>query len=169
MSLRKTPPVNAVNDDLKAQTEGTMKWCQQLKEQVTIMENRIRSNNARGRSVLNDTAIQGLFSTLTEFHSQVLGALTKLEEERTYYESLQDHLGHISEARLAIDELRSEHERRRQERLAEEQRMRQAQMKQTLEMMRMKKHAMLMEQRNMALQCFQNQEMQARRNQVCLC
>lgn len=47
------------------------------------MENRIRSNNARGRSVLNDTAIQGLFSTLTEFHSQVLGALTKLEEERS--------------------------------------------------------------------------------------
>ncbi|CAJ0602506.1 unnamed protein product [Cylicocyclus nassatus] len=164
MSLSKTPPVN---DDLKAQTEGTMKWCQQLKEQVTVMENRIRSNNARGRSVLNDTAIQGLFSTLTEFHSQVLGALTKLEEERTYYESLQDHLGHIGEARLAIDELRAEHERRRQERLAEEQRMRQAQMKQTLEMMRMKKHAMLMEQRNMALQRFQHQDMQSRnRNQM---
>ncbi|KIH67017.1 FYVE zinc finger [Ancylostoma duodenale] len=157
---------SSMNDDLKAQTEGTMKWCQQLKEQVTVMENRIRSNNARGRSVLNDTAIQGLFSTLTEFHSQVLGALTKLEEERTYYESLQDHLGHISEARLAIDELRAEHERRRQERLAEEQRQRQAQMKQTLEMMRMKKHVMLMEQRNVALQRFQHQEMQARRGQV---
>ncbi|RCN25677.1 hypothetical protein ANCCAN_28608 [Ancylostoma caninum] len=196
---------SSMNDDLKAQTEGTMKWCQQLKEQVTVMENRIRSNNARGRSVLNDTAIQGLFSTLTEFHSQVLGALTKLEEERSmifnlfsfhiynydagmfiaYYESLQDHLGHISEARLAIDELRAEHERRRQERLAEEQRQRQAQMKQTLEMMRMKKHVkfsftilfsfvqslhmiqvMLMEQRNVALQRFQHQEMQARRGQM---
>ncbi|KAL6739005.1 hypothetical protein Aduo_012498 [Ancylostoma duodenale] len=157
---------SSMNDDLKAQREGTMKWCQQLKEQVTVMENRIRSNNARGRSVLNDTAIQGLFSTLTEFHSQVLGVLTKLEEERTYYESLQDHLGHISEARLAIDELRAEHERRRQERLAEEQRQRQAQMKQTLEMMRMKKHVMLMEQRNVALQRFQHQEMQARRGQM---
>lgn len=156
----------AVNDDMKSQTEGTLKWCQQLKEQVTVMENRIRSNNARGRSVLNDTAIQGLFTTLTEFHSQVLGALTKLDQERTYYESLQDHLGHISEARLAINELRAEHCRRQQERLAEEQRQRQAQMKQTLEMMRMKKHVMLMEQRNVALQRFQHQEMQARRGQV---
>ncbi|VDO20996.1 unnamed protein product [Heligmosomoides polygyrus] len=155
----------AVNDDMKSQTEGTLKWCQQLKEQVTVMENRIRSNNARGRSVLNDTAIQGLFTTLTEFHSQVLGALTKLDQERTYYESLQDHLGHISEARLAINELRAEHCRRQQERLAEEQRQRQAQMKQTLEMMRMKKHVMLMEQRNVALQRFQHQEMQARRGQ----
>ncbi|VDO27759.1 unnamed protein product [Haemonchus placei] len=163
LSLGKTL---AVTDDMKSQTEGTLKWCQQLKEQVTVMENRIRSNNARGRSVLNDTAIQGLFSTLTEFHSQVLGALTKLDEERTYYESLQDHLGHISEARLAIDELRAEHGRRQQERLAEEQRQRQAQMKQTLEMMRMKKHVMLMEQRNVALQRFQHQEMQARRGQV---
>ncbi|XGW29527.1 hypothetical protein V3C99_008953 [Haemonchus contortus] len=163
LSLGKTL---AVTDDMKSQTEGTLKWCQQLKEQVTVMENRIRSNNARGRSVLNDTAIQGLFSTLTEFHSQVLGALTKLDEERTYYESLQDHLGHISEARLAIDELRAEHGRRQQERLAEEQRQRQAQMKQTLEMMRMKKHVMLMEQRNVALQRFQHQEMQARRGQM---
>ncbi|KAE9411894.1 hypothetical protein Angca_004702, partial [Angiostrongylus cantonensis] len=134
--------------------------------QVTVMENRIRSNSARGRSVLNDTAIQGLFSTLTEFHSQVLGALSKLDEERTFHETLQDHLAHISEARLAVDELRAEHERRRHERLAEEQRQRQTQMKQTLEMMRMKKHVMLMEQRNVALQRFQHQEMQARRGQV---
>ncbi|WKY05539.1 hypothetical protein Q1695_006055 [Nippostrongylus brasiliensis] len=163
MSLQTAP---AIADDMKSQTEGTLNWCQQLKEQVTVMENRIRSNIARGRSVLNDTAIQGLFSTLTEFHSQVLGALTKLDEERTYYESLQDHLGHIGEARLAIDELRAEHNRRQQERLAEEQRQRQAQMKQTLEMMRMKKHVMLMEQRNVALQRFQHQEMQARRGQV---
>uniref|UniRef100_A0A0K0DED6 Hepatocyte growth factor-regulated tyrosine kinase substrate n=1 Tax=Angiostrongylus cantonensis TaxID=6313 RepID=A0A0K0DED6_ANGCA len=152
-----------VADDIKFQTEGTLKWCAQLKAQVTVMENRIRSNSARGRSVLNDTAIQGLFSTLTEFHSQVLGALSKLDEERTFHETLQDHLAHISEARLAVDELRAEHERRRHERLAEEQRQRQTQMKQTLEMMRMKKHVMLMEQRNVALQRFQHQEMQARR------
>ncbi|KJH49689.1 VHS domain protein [Dictyocaulus viviparus] len=161
----------AIAGDIKFQTEGTLKWCAQLKAQVTVMENRIRSNSARGRSVLNDTAIQGLFSTLTEFHSQVLGALTKLDDERTkhiiaFYETLQDHLGHISEARLAVDELRAEHERRRQERLAEEQKQRQAQMKQTLEMMRVKKHVMLMEQRNVALQRFQHQEMQARRGQV---
>ncbi|PIO75397.1 hypothetical protein TELCIR_02551 [Teladorsagia circumcincta] len=139
----------------QAQMKQTLEMMR-MKKHVTVMENRIRSNNARGRSVLNDTAIQGLFSTLTEFHSQVLA----------YYESLQDHLGHISEARLAIDELRAEHGRRQQERLAEEQRQRQAQMKQTLEMMRMKKHVMLMEQRNVALQRFQHQEMQARRGQM---
>uniref|UniRef100_A0A1I7XSE2 Hepatocyte growth factor-regulated tyrosine kinase substrate n=1 Tax=Heterorhabditis bacteriophora TaxID=37862 RepID=A0A1I7XSE2_HETBA len=165
-----TDIIPAVDEDMKCQTNNTMRWCQELKEQVGVMENRIRSNSARGRPILNDTAIQGLFMRLTELHSQVLARMGKLDEERSklylsYYESLQDHLGHISEARLAVNELRQEHERKRQEKLAEEQRLRQAQMKQTLEMMRMKKHTMLLEQREMALQRFQQQELQARRGQ----
>ena len=46
------------------------------------MENRIRSNMARGRAVVNDSAIQGLFLRLTEFHSQVLQRMHKLDEDR---------------------------------------------------------------------------------------
>ena len=131
---------NSVGDDAKAQADDTMRWCQSIKDQVSVMDNRIRSNLARGRPVFNDSAIQDLFTRLTEFHSHVLSRMHTLDEQRGYYEGLQDHLANIGEARQAIDEMRDEHERKRQERLAEEQRLRQAQMQQTLEMMRMKKH-----------------------------
>lgn len=168
MSLGGTNGLNGtVSDDAKLQADDTMKWCQSIREQVSVMDNRIRSNLARGRPVFNDSAIQDLFTKLTELHSHVLSRMHTLDEQRGYYESLQDHLANIGEARQAIDEMREEHERKRQERMAEEQRLRQAQMQQTLEMMRMKKHAMLMEQREQALQRFQQQqqEMAMRRHQ----
>uniref|UniRef100_A0A1I7UEG3 Hepatocyte growth factor-regulated tyrosine kinase substrate n=1 Tax=Caenorhabditis tropicalis TaxID=1561998 RepID=A0A1I7UEG3_9PELO len=168
MSLGGASGLNSsVSDDAKAQADDTMKWCQSIKDQVSVMDNRIRSNLARGRPVFNDSAIQDLFTRLTELHSHVLSRMHTLDEQRGYYEGLQDHLANIGEARQAINEMREEHERKRQERLAEEQRLRQAQMQQTLEMMRMKKHAMLMEQREQALQRFQQQqqEMAMRRHQ----
>ncbi|CAI2351251.1 unnamed protein product [Caenorhabditis sp. 36 PRJEB53466] len=168
MSLGGTSVLNgSVSDDARVQADDTMKWCQSIREQVSVMDNRIRSNLARGRPVFNDSAIQDLFTKLTELHSHVLSRMHTLDEQRGYYESLQDHLSNIGEARQAIDEMREEHERKRQERLAEEQRLRQAQMQQTLEMMRMKKHAMLMEQREQALHRFQQQqqEMALRRQQ----
>lgn len=159
------PVLEAKVADIDAQAEETIKWGQQLKEQVGIMENRIRSNVARGRAVVNDSAIQGLFLRLTEYHAQVLNRMGKLDEERAFYEGLQDQLAHIVDARSAVNQLRDENVQRRRAQLEAEQRMRQAQMKQTLDMMRMKKHAMLMEQRDVALQRFQQQEqeMQARR------
>uniref|UniRef100_A0A8R1DII4 Hepatocyte growth factor-regulated tyrosine kinase substrate n=1 Tax=Caenorhabditis japonica TaxID=281687 RepID=A0A8R1DII4_CAEJA len=169
MSLGGTNGVvgGSVGDDVRAQADDTMRWCQSIRDQVSVMDNRIRSNLARGRPVFNDSAIQDLFTKLTELHSHVLSRMHTLDEQRGYYESLQDHLANIGEARQAINEMREEHERKRQEQLAEEQRMRQAQMQQTLEMMRMKKHAMLMEQREQALQRFQQQqqEMALRRQQ----
>ncbi|ULT96640.1 hypothetical protein L3Y34_004892 [Caenorhabditis briggsae] len=168
MTLGATNGLNtSVSDDAKAQADDTMRWCQSIKDQVSVMDNRIRSNLARGRPVFNDSAIQDLFTRLTEFHSHVLSRMHTLDEQRGYYEGLQDHLANIGEARQAIDEMREEHERKRQERMAEEQRLRQAQMQQTLEMMRIKKHAMLMEQREQALQRFQQQqqEMAMRRQQ----
>ncbi len=57
-----------------------------------------------------------------------------------YFESLQDNLSHIGEARQAVDALREEHERRRLEELAEAQRQRQIQMQAKLDVMRHKKH-----------------------------
>ncbi|CAI5447150.1 unnamed protein product [Caenorhabditis angaria] len=157
----------SISEDAKVQADETMKWCQAIREQVSVMDNRIRSNLARGRPVFNDSAIQDLFTRLTELHSHVLSKMHTLDEQRSYHESLQDHLANIGEARQAINELREEHERKRQERMAEEQRLRQAQMQQTLENMRIKKHTMLMEQREQALQRFQQQqqEMAMRRQQ----
>lgn len=150
----------AYPDDSRQQADATIQWCQAIKDQVTIMDNRIRSNVARGRPVFNDSAIQDLFGRLTELHAQVLDRMHHLDQQRIHFETLQDQLGSITEARQAINEMRDEHERQRQERLAEEQRLRQIQMQQTLENMRMKKHAMLMEQREQALQRFQQQQME---------
>lgn len=47
------------------------------------MDNRIRSNVARNRSVVNDTAIQSLFIRLTEMHARVMARMNKLEEQRS--------------------------------------------------------------------------------------
>ncbi|CAJ0952259.1 unnamed protein product, partial [Mesorhabditis belari] len=131
------------------------------------MENRIRSNMARGRPIYNDTAIQGIYMRLTELHSQVMQRLNDLEQQRVYFESLQDQLGHITEARAAVNSLREEEARKRAEIAAEEQRVRQLQMQHKLAAMRQQKHDMLLYQRQVAIQRFQQQEaeMAARRSQ----
>lgn len=57
-----------------------------------------------------------------------------------HFESLQDHLAHIQEARQAVDALREDHERQKQARALEEQRLKQIQMQQKVDLMRQKKH-----------------------------
>lgn len=57
-----------------------------------------------------------------------------------HFESLQDSLAHIQEARQAIDALREDHERQKQARIIEEQRLKQIQMQQKVDLMRQKKH-----------------------------
>ncbi|KAL3981499.1 VHS domain family protein [Acanthocheilonema viteae] len=150
------------------ETAETMEFCRQLVEQVTVMDNRIRSNVARNRSVVNDTAIQSLFIRLTEMHAQVMARMNKLEDQRNHFESLQDSLAHIQEARQAIDALREDHERQKQARIMEEQRLKQIQMQQKVDLMRQKKHEMILHQRQMALLRFQQQEqeMQMKRMQM---
>lgn len=52
------------------------------------MSNRIRSNQLRCRSIVNDSAIHSLFSQLTDAHALVLQRISKLEAERskTFFE-----------------------------------------------------------------------------------
>lgn len=57
-----------------------------------------------------------------------------------YYESLQDKLANIHEARQAVTALREEFEMKRREAAMEEQRRRQNQMMTQLNIMRWKKH-----------------------------
>ncbi|GMT23393.1 hypothetical protein PFISCL1PPCAC_14690, partial [Pristionchus fissidentatus] len=159
-TLPPTPTVMGVQDD-QAATES-INFCDKLKEQVTMMDSRIRSNIARGRSIINDSAIETLFEKLTGWHSEVLGRMAKLDEERVQLESLQDHLAHIGEARQAMDALRDEHGRRMREEEEERRRQKQANMHYKLEMMRAKKHEMLMNQRHAALERFQQNEMMHR-------
>ncbi|KAI1715738.1 VHS domain-containing protein [Ditylenchus destructor] len=142
----------------------TSQFCKALKEQVDIMNNRMQSNLMRGRSIVNDSAIHSLFAQLTSHHANVLSRLNKLESDREYNESLQDHLAHIQEARQAVNALRDEFETQRQEQLKDEQYRRRIQMQQKLDFMRQKKHEMLLYQRHMALQRFQEQEQQMQQN-----
>lgn len=60
-----------------------------------------------------------------------------------YYESLQDQTVNIQDARLALNALRDEHQRRMQDEICEEQRRRQMQMHEQLRIMRQRKHVWL--------------------------
>lgn len=46
------------------------------------MDNRMRSNLMRGRSVVNDSAIHSLFKQLTSRHAEVLNRMGKLDSDR---------------------------------------------------------------------------------------
>lgn len=60
-----------------------------------------------------------------------------------YYESLQDQIASIHDARQAVTALRDDHQRRKQEAMLEEQRRRQLQMHEKLRIMRQRKHVCL--------------------------
>ncbi|KAK0398225.1 hypothetical protein QR680_002483 [Steinernema hermaphroditum] len=155
----------ADREEIDGDVEETAKFCQALEQQVTTMDNRIRSNLNRGRSIINDTAIQSLFVKLAELHSDVIRRMNDLDEKREYYEQLQDRVAHISEARLAVNALREDHVQEKRARELAEQQERQRQMQAKLDFMRNKKQEMLVYQRHLALQKFQQQEqeMQMRR------
>lgn len=50
------------------------------------MDNRMRSNLMRGRSIVNDSSIHSYFAQLTNYHANVLSRITKLETERGFFE-----------------------------------------------------------------------------------
>jgi hypothetical protein len=57
-----------------------------------------------------------------------------------HYESLQDQIASIQDARHAVTALRDDHQRQKQEAMLEEQRRRQLQMQETIGIMRQRKH-----------------------------
>ncbi|TMS37801.1 hypothetical protein L596_004660 [Steinernema carpocapsae] len=140
------------------ETEEIANYCDGLERQVTVMDNRIRSNLIRGRSIINDTAIQTLFVQLAELHSDVMRRMNDLEVKRQYYEELQDRIAHISEARQAVNALREDYMQQKREREMVEQQARQREMQAKLQQMRDKKREMLVYERHIALQRFQQQE-----------
>ncbi|CAD5227411.1 unnamed protein product [Bursaphelenchus xylophilus] len=146
--------------------EETQQFCNDLKERVETMNNRMLSNMNRGRSIVYDSAIHALFEELTQRHGDVLRRMDRLDSEREYHEGLQDKLSEIQVARQAVNALREEHERLEEERLAEEQRQRQHQMQMQLDIMRQKKASMLMQQRDEALLRFQAQQAEIQRRRM---
>lgn len=49
---------------------------------MEIIENRIRSSQSRGRSIVNDMRIQSLFVNMTEMRASVLARLQYLDDMR---------------------------------------------------------------------------------------
>lgn len=138
-----------------------------MRTQVEIFVNRMKSNSSRGRSISNDSSVQTLFMTLTSLHSQQLTYIKELDDKRMWYEQLQDKLAQIKDSRAALDVLRQEHVEKLRRIAEEQERQRQLQMAQKLEIMRKKKQEYLQYQRQLALQRIQEQEreMQLRQEQ----
>ncbi|KAL7740033.1 hypothetical protein ACLKA6_016878 [Drosophila palustris] len=138
-----------------------------MRTQVEIFVNRMKSNSSRGRSISNDSSVQTLFMTLTSLHSQQLSYIKELDDKRMWYEQLQDKLAQIKDSRAALDVLRQEHVEKLRRIAEEQERQRQLQMAQKLEIMRKKKQEYLQYHRELALQRIQEQEreMQLRQEQ----
>uniref|UniRef100_A0A1A9WKJ1 Hepatocyte growth factor-regulated tyrosine kinase substrate n=1 Tax=Glossina brevipalpis TaxID=37001 RepID=A0A1A9WKJ1_9MUSC len=138
-----------------------------MRASVEIFVNRMKSNSSRGRSIANDSAVQSLFMNLTSMHSQQLSYIKELDDKRMWYEQLQDKITQIKDSRAALDLLRQEHAEKLRLMAEEQERQRQIQMAQKLEIMRKKKQEYLQYQRQIALKRIQDQEreMQLRQEQ----
>lgn len=138
-----------------------------MRSQVEIFVNRMKSNSSRGRSISNDSSVQTLFITLTSFHSNLVSYIKGMDDKRMWFEQLQDKLAQVKDSRAALDVLRQEHQDKLRAIAEEQERQRQMQMAHKLEIMRKKKQEYLQYQRQLALQRIQEQEreMQMRQEQ----
>uniref|UniRef100_A0A0N5AQC4 Hepatocyte growth factor-regulated tyrosine kinase substrate n=1 Tax=Syphacia muris TaxID=451379 RepID=A0A0N5AQC4_9BILA len=143
-----TPTAQVITDE-EEQTAETMEFCRQIFDEVsnvTKMVNRINSNRARNRSLFNDTAIQSLWSRLTAMLDQVKIRKAKLDEKKTYYESLMDRISNIKYTRAAADQLKEQFLREEEERKRREKEEKQREMLQTAALLRQQKHLWLQTQ-----------------------
>jgi len=101
--------------------------------------NRMKSDSIRGRSITNDTAVQSMFIQLQHLHPKLLSYIKYLEDARGYYESLQDKLCQLKDAREALNALRQENYEKKRREQEEMERLRQLQISQKLQHMRQQK------------------------------
>ncbi|XP_076042714.1 hepatocyte growth factor regulated tyrosine kinase substrate isoform X4 [Oratosquilla oratoria] len=133
------------------ETEEVDEFVSTLRSQLEIFVNRMKSNQSRGRSIANDTAVQSLFMNITAMHSQLLKYIQQQDDQRAHLESLQDKITQVRDARAALEALREDHNERLRREREEQERQRQIQMMQKLEIMRKKKQEYLEYQRQLAL------------------
>lgn len=133
-------------------------FARSMKTQVEIFVNRMKSNSSRGRSFSTDSSVQTLFMNMTSLHARLLTFLKDMDDKRMWYEQLQDKLTQIKDSRAALDVLRQEHQEKLRRIAEEQERQKQLQMAQKLEIMRKKKQEYLQYQRQLALQRIQEQE-----------
>nr|CAD7198515.1 unnamed protein product [Timema douglasi] len=153
-----SPPPHTQNQE-NGESDGEIEeFVAALKGQVEIFVNRMKSNSSRGRCIANDSSVQTLFMNITAMHSRLLRYIQQQDDNRVYYEGLQDKLTQVKDARAALDALREEHREKLRRQAEEAERIRQMQMAHKLEIMRKKKQDYLQYQRQLALQRIQEQE-----------
>lgn len=145
------------------ETDDREQFLNALRSSIEIFVNRMKSNSQRGRSIANDSSVQTLFMTLNAMNPQLMRYIQEQEDLRAHYETLQDKLTQLKDARDALDVLREEHHEKRRREQEEMERQRQIQMVQKLEVLRQKKQEYLEFQRQLALQRLQEQEMEMKR------
>ncbi|UJR10288.1 hypothetical protein I4U23_014495 [Adineta vaga] len=138
-----------------------------VNEHINNIKFRMLSNQQRGRNIANDTAVQSVFFILQSMYPELHRFIQSLDDKQAYYESLQDKLSQLKDAREALNALREDHLENKKRQALERERQRQMQLAIKLDDMRQKKHAYLEYQRQIHLQRLAEQEaeMQARLEQ----
>jgi growth factor-regulated tyrosine kinase substrate len=142
-------------------------FVEELKKLLELYINRMKSDSMRGRSITNDTAVQSLFLQLQHLHPKLLSYIKYQEDARGYYETLQDKLTQLKDAREALNALRMENFEKKRREMEERERLRQLQISQKLQFMRQQKQSYYLYQNQLNLQHLQEQErdLQMRLNQ----
>jgi growth factor-regulated tyrosine kinase substrate len=115
-------------------------YIDEVKKFMDIFITRMKSDQLRGRTITNDTAVQSLFLQLQQLHPKLLAFIKFQEDARAYYESLQDKLTQLKDAREALNALRYENFEKRRREAEERERIKQLQLNSKLADMRQKKH-----------------------------
>lgn len=73
---------NQSNDLPEETDEAKEQFMGALSSSIDVFVNRMSSNSARGRSIINDSAVQTLFATLQNMHPQLLNYIQSQEDKR---------------------------------------------------------------------------------------
>ena len=74
---QESPPTATASDGENAE------FLRALRSSIRIFVNRMKSDHSRGRSITNDSAVQGLFMTISQMHPQLLRCVQEQEELRS--------------------------------------------------------------------------------------
>jgi growth factor-regulated tyrosine kinase substrate len=162
-----TTTLNKDPSDIYVRDDEIDAFISSVNEHINNIKFRMLSNQQRGRNIANDTAVQSVFFMLQHMYPELHGFIKSLDDKQAYYESLQDKLSQLKDAREALNALREDHLENKKRQAYERDRQRQIQLAVKLDDMRQKKQAYLEYQRQLHLQRLAEQEaeMQARLDQ----
>ncbi|OQV17152.1 Hepatocyte growth factor-regulated tyrosine kinase substrate [Hypsibius exemplaris] len=145
------------------ESEEIQQFIAQLKSQVSIFTNRMKSNVNRRRPLATDPTVIAQFNNLLPMRHQLMDYIQTQENWKVFYERIQEKLIRLKEAREALDTLREEHRETKRIEAEERHRLMQMQMVAKLDTLRLKKREYLEYQRQVAFQQMQAQEQELQR------